>query len=106
MDAIEKLRAAPDEPAEAKAKLVDGLGQTAAKDARVQRARDECVAAYRLTAAAAAEDAAIQKALEGEAAPTPALADKLLAAQAQAKKARSLREDCDGDLASLKMPVP
>ena len=101
--AIDRVRDAPAGEIPVRRKLVADLEQMVAVVPDVIRARDTCVIAYRLLIDGTELQNGVRAELEkGE--PSPAIAARLVEAEAKIKQSDTVMPDCERAIASLRLP--
>lgn len=101
--AIDRVRDAPAGEIAGRRQLVDDLQRTPAVVPEVARARDTCAAAYRLLLDGTELQNEVRADLE-KGSPGPALAARLLEAEADIKQSDTVMPDCERAVAGLRLP--
>ena len=101
--ALDRLRDAPAGEITVRRALIADLAQTPAVVPDAVRARDTCATAYRLLIDGTELQNGVRAELEkGE--PSPAIAARLVEAEAKIKQSDTVMPDCERAIASLRLP--
>src|SRR4051812_15671102 len=95
LHALDALRDAPGDALPERTRLLDALAATNAISPRAARARDTCVAAYRLLLSGTSLGRGVQADLTSDAGPAAATIPRLLEAERKINQSRTLMPDCE-----------